>query len=54
MKILKKGLLVIISIVFLLILGLAGFAFYSKPTYEGELQLKNIDLRCLSIVQKWW
>ena len=43
MKIFKKGLLVIISIVLLLILGLAGFAFYSKPTYEGELQLKNID-----------
>jgi penicillin amidase len=43
MKIFKKGLLVIISILTLLILVLVGYAFYSKPSYEGELQLKNID-----------
>ncbi|MFM2009779.1 MAG: hypothetical protein RLZZ479_169, partial [Bacteroidota bacterium] len=43
MKIFKKGLLVIISILILLILVLVGYAFYSKPAYEGELQLKNID-----------
>ena len=43
MKIFKKGLLVIISILTLLILVVVGYAFYSKPTYEGELQLNNID-----------
>ena len=43
MKIFKKVLLVIISILTLLILVLVGYAFYSKPAYEGELQLKNID-----------
>ena len=43
MKIFKKGLLVIISILTLLILVVVGYAFYSKPAYEGELQLKNID-----------
>ena len=43
MKIFKKVLLVIISILALLILGLVGYAFYSKPQYEGELPLKNIQ-----------
>ena len=43
MKIFKKGLLVIISILALLILGLVGYAFYSKPQYEGEVPLKNIQ-----------
>ena len=43
MKIFKKGLLVVISILLLLILGLTGYAYYTKPTYEGELHLNNIQ-----------
>ncbi len=43
MKIFKKGILLIISILLLLLLGLVGYAFYSKPIYEGELPLKNIQ-----------
>ena len=43
MKIVKKVLVVIVSILALLILGLVGYAFYSKPKYEGELPLKNIQ-----------
>ena len=43
MKIVKKVLVVIVSILALLILGLVGYAFYSKPKYEGELPMKNIQ-----------
>jgi penicillin G amidase len=43
MKIVKKVLVVIVSILALLILALVGYAFYSKPKYEGELPLKNIQ-----------
>jgi penicillin G amidase len=43
MKIFKKVLLVIVSILGLLILGLVGYAFYSKPKYEGQLPLNNIQ-----------
>lgn len=43
MKIFKKVLLVIVSILALLILGLLGYAFYSKPKYEGQLPLNNIQ-----------
>lgn len=43
MKIVKKVLVVIVSILALLILALVGYAFYSKPKYEGELLLKNIQ-----------
>ena len=43
MKIFKKVLIVLVSIVALLVLGLAGFAFYSKPKYEGEVPLKNLQ-----------
>lgn len=42
MKIVKKGLLVLVSIIAILIVILVGYAFYLKPLYEGELQLKNI------------
>ncbi len=43
MKIFKKVLLVIVCIFLLLILGLVGYAFYSKPKYEGQLLLNNIQ-----------
>jgi penicillin amidase len=43
MKIFKKALIVLVSIVALLVLGLAGFAFYSKPKYEGEVPLNNLQ-----------
>lgn len=43
MKNLKRFLVVIVSMFILLILGLIGYNFYSKPTYEGEQKLKNIQ-----------
>ncbi|MCI4443889.1 MAG: penicillin acylase family protein [Lentimicrobium sp.] len=43
MKILKKFLLVILSLIVILAIALVGYAFYLKPTYEGKLQLKNIQ-----------
>lgn len=43
MKIFKKALIVLVSFVALLVLGLAGFAFYSKPKYEGEVPLNNLQ-----------
>jgi penicillin amidase len=43
MKILKKILLVILSLIVILILVLIGYYFYSKPKYEGEQKLKNIQ-----------
>jgi penicillin amidase len=43
MKIIKKVLVVIISVLVLLILGMLGYAFYSKPKYEGQLSLNNIQ-----------
>jgi penicillin amidase len=43
MKIFKKGILFIISILLLLLLVLVGYAFYSKPKYQGEVSLKNIQ-----------
>ena len=43
MKILKKILLVILSLIVILCLVLFGYYFYSKPNYEGEQKLKNIQ-----------
>ena len=43
MKILKKFLLVILALIVFLTLALIGYYFYSKPKYEGELHLKNIQ-----------
>jgi penicillin amidase len=43
MKNLKRFLIVIVSLIVLLILALIGYYFYSKPTYEGQLKLKNIQ-----------
>ncbi|WP_396167770.1 penicillin acylase family protein [Flavobacterium sp.] len=43
MKNLKKFLLVMLVLVAFFVLALIGYYFYSKPNYEGELQLKNIQ-----------
>lgn len=43
MKILKKILLVILSVISILALALVGYGYYLKPTYEGEQKLKNIQ-----------
>lgn len=43
MKIFKKALVLVVSILVVLVLFIAGYAFYSKPKYEGEVQLKNIQ-----------
>ncbi len=43
MKNLKKFFLVILSFVVVLAMALIGYSFYLKPTYEGELKLKNIQ-----------
>ena len=43
MKNLKKFLLVILSLTILLALAFVGLRVYMKPTYDGELKLKNIQ-----------
>ncbi|WP_338408483.1 penicillin acylase family protein [uncultured Flavobacterium sp.] len=43
MKILKKSLLVILSLIVLFAIAFVGYGFYLKPTYEGEHKLKNIQ-----------
>ena len=43
MKNIKRFLLVILALIVLLFLSLLGYYFYSKPTYEGEQKLKNIQ-----------
>ena len=43
MKILKKILLVILTLILILVLALVVYYFYSKPMYEGEQKLKNIQ-----------
>jgi penicillin G amidase len=43
MKILKKIFLILISIVSILAIAFFVYSQYQKPTYEGELQLKNIS-----------
>ena len=43
MKILKKGLLVLLSLVIILATAAFIYGFYLKPKYEGELELKNIQ-----------
>ena len=43
MKILKKIVLVILSVIIILALALVGYGYYLKPTYEGEQKLKNIQ-----------
>ena len=43
MKKIKRNLLVILSLIVILVLALIGYYFYSKPIYEGEQKLKNIQ-----------
>jgi penicillin amidase len=43
MKNLKRFLIVILSLIALLVLSLIVYYFYSKPIYEGEQKLKNIQ-----------
>lgn len=43
MKKLKKGLVVLLSIVVFLALAVVAYGFYLKPQYEGERGLKNIQ-----------
>lgn len=43
MKILKKFLLLIVSLIIIIAFVLVGYVFYLKPTYEGKLKLKNIQ-----------
>ncbi|WP_281298141.1 penicillin acylase family protein [Flavobacterium limnophilum] len=43
METFKKILLAILSLVVILVLALVGYYFYSKPTYEGKLKLKNLQ-----------
>ena len=43
MKIFKKILLVILTLILILVLAIVVYYFYSKPTYEGEQKLKNIQ-----------
>ncbi|MFE3868036.1 penicillin acylase family protein [Flavobacterium sp. LS2P90] len=43
MKILKKVLLVLLSLLVIIAIALVVYGFYLKPKYEGEVQLKNIQ-----------
>ena len=43
MKNLRRFLIVIVSLIVILLLALMFYYFYSKPTYEGNLKLKNIQ-----------
>ena len=43
MKILKKSLVVLVSLLFVFVIAALVYGFYLKPKYEGELRLKNIQ-----------
>ena len=43
MKILKKTIITIISLFAILTIAFFAYSQYQKPTYEGEIQLKNIS-----------
>ena len=43
MKNLQRFLIVILSLIVLFVSALIGYYFYSKPTYEGNVKLKNIQ-----------
>jgi len=43
MKILKKTLLLLVAIIVLLIIVVLGYLQYTKPIYEGEVELNNIQ-----------
>ena len=42
MKIIKKSLLVLVSVIAILIVGLVLYGFYLKPKYDGKVELKSI------------
>ena len=43
MKIIKKIFIFLISIIAVLVIAFFAYSQYQKPTYEGELQIKNIS-----------
>ena len=43
MKKLKKSILVLIILILLLALGVFLFLYFKKPSYEGEVIIKNIE-----------
>ncbi len=43
MKKSKKFLLVVLSLIVIMTLAIIAYGFYLKPSYEGELQIKNIS-----------
>lgn len=43
MRVVKKIALFIFLFLIVLVLAIVGYAFYTKPKYNGELALKNID-----------
>lgn len=43
MRVVKKIALFLFLFLIVLVLALVGYAFYTKPKYEGELALKNIE-----------
>ncbi|OAZ05278.1 penicillin acylase family protein [Flavobacterium succinicans] len=43
MRVVKKIALFLFLFLIVLVLALFGYAFYTKPKYEGELSLQNID-----------
>lgn len=42
MKVVKKTLLVLVSLIAILIVGMVLYGFYLKPKYEGKVELKSI------------
>ncbi len=43
MKKLKKSLLIVFSFLVILVLAVVAYGFYLKPSYDGELSIKNIS-----------
>ena len=43
MRVVKKIALFLFLFLIVLVLALVGYAFYTKPKYDGELALKNIE-----------
>ena len=43
MKLFKKGILIVVALVVVLAIALYAYLYSTKPTYEGELSIKNIS-----------
>ena len=43
MKLIKKGTLIVVALVVVLAIALYAYLYSTKPTYEGELSIKNIS-----------